>query len=258
MPASASQRRQRPLRLGRLEADHLEPLGLGGDPDRLAVRAARPRRGGRRTPRRRRSRGRSRTRRRPSRGRRRRRCEAVGGDRAAGVERAVDRVDHDPRLAAVAEGDLAALLGDGDEGGALARPAARARRRRRPRSGGRSPGCGRRPRRPPRRRCAPRCVRGRVEDRALGGDDAAADPRPVCGENVHRPDARAIRRASVGRCARSSPRPRPPRPASASARSPTATGRCWSSAPPAPARPSCWRGAWRGWSAPGPRPSACW
>ena len=46
-------------------------------------------------------------------------AEAVRGQRAAGVERAVDRVDHDPGGAAVAELDLAALLGDGDERGAL-------------------------------------------------------------------------------------------------------------------------------------------
>ena len=43
----------------------------------------------------------------------------MGGKRAAGVERAVDRVDHDPGGTAVAEADLAALLGDGDERGPL-------------------------------------------------------------------------------------------------------------------------------------------
>ena len=136
LPASASKAGSAQLRLRRLEPDHLEPLGLGRDPRSAPRPASRPLRGWRGTPRRRRSRGRSRTRRRPSRGRRRRRCEtAVGGDRAAGVERAVDRVDHDPRRRRpIAEGDLAALLGDGDEGGALARPAARARRRRRPRT----------------------------------------------------------------------------------------------------------------------------
>src|SRR5690606_36279580 len=37
-------------------------------------------------------------------------AEAVRGDRAAGVERAVDRVDHDPNLSPLAEGHLAALL----------------------------------------------------------------------------------------------------------------------------------------------------
>jgi hypothetical protein len=43
----------------------------------------------------------------------------VRGDRAADVERAVDRVDDDLRRTAVAEGDFAALLGNGEKGGAF-------------------------------------------------------------------------------------------------------------------------------------------
>ena len=88
-----------------------------------------------------------------------------------------------------AEADLAALLGDGDEGGALggepvelgeddvlafavdhqgavaalADPLVDGALLARPRP---------------------------LEDRALGGDDAAADRRPVGGEEVHRPHAR--------------------------------------------------------------------
>ncbi len=111
-------------------------------------------------------------------------AEAVRGQGAAGVERAVDRVDHDPGWAAAAELDLAALLGDGDEGGAL--------------------------------RCqrvelgeddvlaaavddqgaiaalADALVLGArldpahlFEDRPLRAHGAAADSQPVCGENVH-------------------------------------------------------------------------
>src|SRR6201999_1378662 len=46
-------------------------------------------------------------------------AETVRGDRAARVQRAVDRIDDHPRRPAVAEDDLAALLGDGDERGAF-------------------------------------------------------------------------------------------------------------------------------------------
>ena len=38
-----------------------------------------------------------------------------------------------------------------------------------------------------------------VEDPPLGGDDAAADSRPVCGENVHGPDATEPRPATLPR-----------------------------------------------------------
>ena len=76
---------------------------------------------------------RSRTRRRPSWARRRRRSRAQWcGQPALGVQRAVDRVDHDAH-GRVAEVDLAALLGDRGEARARPRGARRARRRRRPR-----------------------------------------------------------------------------------------------------------------------------
>ena len=116
--------------------------------------------------------------------------------------------------------DLAALLGDGDEGGALRRPASPARRRRRPRSGGRSPGCGRRPRRRPRRRCAPRCSRSRRRSPAA---------RPRCGGRFpaslrrKRPSAGCYGALALGD-ARGAADDRRWRPTSASARSPTATG----------------------------------
>ena len=142
--------------------------------------------------------------------------------------------------AAGAEADLAALLGDGDERGALRRPAPRARRRPRPRSGGRSPGCGRRPRRPPRRRCGPRCPRTSLEDRAAA--------RRRCGGRFpaslrrKRPSSRILWRPPT-RLALDHARPR----RGPGARDPARRGPAAAcSARPGPARPRCWRGAWRG------------
>ena len=78
-------------------------------------------------------------------------AEAVRRDRAARVERAVDRVDHDPPAGRrVAERDLAALLGDGAERVARGGERVELGEQRRPRSGGRSRARGRRPRRRPR------------------------------------------------------------------------------------------------------------
>ena len=117
-------------------------------------------------------------------------------------ERAVDRVDHDANRAAAAERDLAALLGDGDEGGALGGQLIELGEDRvlafavdyqgvvaalaDPLVDGALGAAG-----------------GRGEDRSLRLDDAAADSQPVCGENVHRPDSRrGTGGASVRGCTR--------------------------------------------------------
>ena len=77
-------------------------------------------------------------------------------------------------------------------------PAPRARRRPRPRSGGRSPGCDRRPRRPPRRRCAPRCSRSPSKIARW----AATMRRQIPSQSAEKTSiGRMLRRASVGRCA---------------------------------------------------------
>ena len=189
LPARASKVGQRPLGLDRLDPDHLEPLRLGGDRDRAAVQPgagaatgeellvgaevvdeAELDVGHRGT-------GGDRDR------------DREGGDRAAGVERAVDRVDHHPLLAAGAEGDLAALLRDGDEGGA---------------GGGQFLELGEDhvlatavDHQGVVAALSDPLVDGALlagqrlgEDRALGGDDAAADRRPVGGDEIHRQDAR--------------------------------------------------------------------
>ena len=181
--------RQRPLGLDRLDADDLEPLGLGRDPhgtpvqlragaaageellvgaevmDEAELDVGHRGAGGDRD------------------------RDREGGDRAAGVERAVDRVDHHPLPTAGAEGDFAALLGDGDEGGAL---------------GGQPLELGEDDvlaaavdDQGAIASLADALIDGALlagqglgEDRALGGDDAAADRRPVGGEEIHRRDAR--------------------------------------------------------------------
>ena len=89
-------------------------------------------------------------------------------------------------LAAVAEADLAALLGDGDEGGALRGQLLELGEDRVLAAAVDHQACGRRPRRPPRRRCAPRSRAPRRRSARCAATDAAADSQPVCGENVHR------------------------------------------------------------------------
>ena len=69
--------------------------------------------------------------------------QGVVRESALGVQRAVDRVDHDQHVAA-AEVDVAALLGDRVKAVARRRRAAAARRRRSSRPRRRSPACGRR------------------------------------------------------------------------------------------------------------------
>ena len=137
-------------------------------------------------------------------------------------------------VAAGAEGDLAALLGDREEGGALCGQrleldedgvlAAAVDR----------PGCGRRPRRPPRRRCAPRSRAPRrrpgAGPRRRGGKFPASlrKKRPSAGlygalALGDGPDASTAPRDRVGR------------------RAPAAARRA-----PARARPRSSRGGWRG------------